>query len=347
MQSTPAADRKGMLRAAELAVRALGHTSPNPVVGCCLVYRPGQPDERLLAEGFHRRAGDLHAEAAALSALSPEDRLLLPQATAYVTLEPCAHHGKTPPCADALVSAGIGRVVYGTVDPDPRVSGNGLRLLEAAGVVVEAAAPELQDWCRWINRRFLVSVVQQRPYLVLKWAQTPEGGMDAARTVEHPGPFPVSSPEAQVVVHRWRSEEDAILVGARTWDLDRPQLNARLVGGRAPRRLVLGTPSTPLPSDVTCFAAPEDALTWCNENGIRSVLVEGGASVLASFLQAGLWDELRVLTQGRPWTPSVWAPSLPDNAQCLNGPEQVKRGFTKRMGATECCVYLRSTDLTE
>jgi diaminohydroxyphosphoribosylaminopyrimidine deaminase/5-amino-6-(5-phosphoribosylamino)uracil reductase len=190
-------------------------------------------------------------------------------------------------------------------------------------------------------------VVQQRPYLVLKWAQTPEGGMDAARTVEHPGPFPVSSPEAQVVVHRWRSEEDAILVGARTWDLDRPQLNARLVGGRAPRRLVLGTPSTPLPSDVTCFAAPEDALTWCNENGIRSVLVEGGASVLASFLQAGLWDELRVLTQGRPWTPSVWAPSLPDNAQCLNGPEQVKRGFTKRMGATECCVYLRSTDLTE
>lgn len=347
MQSTPAADRKGMLRAAELAVRALGHTSPNPVVGCCLVYQPGQPNERLLAEGFHRRAGDLHAEAAALAALSPEDRLLLPQTTAYVTLEPCAHHGKTPPCADALVSAGIGRVVYGTEDPDPRVSGNGLRRLEAAGVAVEAAAPELQDWCRWINRRFLVSVEQKRPYLVLKWAQTPEGGMDAERTPEHPGPYPVSSPEAQVVVHQWRSEEDAILVGARTWDLDRPQLNARLVGGRAPRRLVLGTPSTPTPQDVTCFAAPEDALAWCSKNGIRSVLVEGGASVLASFLRAGWWDELRVLTQDRPWTPSVWAPSLPKNAQPLTDPEQTNRGFPKRMGATECRVYLRSTDPTE
>lgn len=336
-----------MLRAAELAVRALGHTSPNPLVGCCLVYRPGQPNERLLAEGFHRRAGDLHAEAAALASLSPEDRLLLPQSTAYVTLEPCAHHGKTPPCADALVSAGIGRVVYGAVDPDLRVSGSGLRRLEAAGVVVEAAAPELQDWCRWINRRFLVSVEQKRPYLALKWAQTPEGGMDAARTTEHPGPFPVSSPEAQGVVHQWRSEEDAILVGARTWDLDKPQLNARLVGGPAPRRLVLGKPSKPIPPDVVCFSAPEEALFWCTQNGVRSVLVEGGSSVLATFLRAGLWDELRVLTQARPWIPSVWAPSMPDNAQPLSGPEQTNRGFPKRLGATDCRVYLRRTDSIE
>jgi diaminohydroxyphosphoribosylaminopyrimidine deaminase/5-amino-6-(5-phosphoribosylamino)uracil reductase len=171
--------------------------------------------------------------------------------------------------------------------------------------------------------------------------------MDAERTPEHPGPYPGSSPEAQVVVHQWRSEEDAILVGARTWDLDRPQLNARLVGGRAPRRLVLGTPSTPTPPDVTCFAAPEDALAWCSKNGIRSMLVEGGASVLASFLRAGWWDELRVLTQYRPLTPSVWAPTLPNNAQPLTDPEQTNRGFPKRMGATECRVYLRSTDPTE
>jgi diaminohydroxyphosphoribosylaminopyrimidine deaminase/5-amino-6-(5-phosphoribosylamino)uracil reductase len=216
--------------------------------------------------------------------------------------------------------------------------------LEAAGVVVEAASPELQDWCRWINRRFLVSVEEKRPYLVLKWAQTPAGGMDAARTAEHPGPFPVSSPEAQVVVHQWRSEEDAILVGARTWDLDRPQLNARLVGGRAPRRLVLGTPSIALPPDVLCFVAPEDAFAWCTKNGIRSVLVEGGASVLASFLRAGWWDELRVLTQDRPWTPSLWAPSLPNSAQRLTEFEQHKRGYPKQLGTTECRVYLRKTD---
>ncbi len=336
-----------MLRAAELALRALGHTSPNPVVGCCLVYQPGQPNERLLAEGFHRRAGDLHAEAAALAALSPEDRLLLPQTTAYVTLEPCAHHGKTPPCADALVAAGIGRVVYGTQDPDPRVSGNGLRRLEAAGVVVEAAAPELQDWCRWINRRFLVSVEEKRPYLVLKWAQTPNGGMDAARTDHHPGPHPVSSPEAQILVHQWRSEEDAILVGARTWDLDQPLLNARLVNGRAPKRLVLGSPSTPIPSDVSCFNDPESAWAWCNENGIRSVFVEGGSSVLGSFLRLGLWDELRILTQNRSWNPTVWAPSVPNNAYLLSDQEQANCGFPKRLGASECRVYLRTKYILE
>lgn len=342
MDSIRATDRKGMLRAAELAVRALGRTSPNPVVGCCLVYRPGQPDERWLSEGWHQRAGHLHAEAAALAALKPEDRLLLPETTAYVTLEPCSHHGKTPPCADALIEYGVGRVVYGALDPDPRVAGRGIERLRAAGVDVILTDSDLQEHCRWINRRFLTSVERGRPYLILKWAQTPEGGMDAARTPEHPGPYPVSSPEAQALVHVWRSEEDAILVGAGTWDADQPRLDARLSGGRPPLRAVWGTPQSPLPPDVISGNDLQALLAQLHQIGIRSVLVEGGATVLKSILDLGLWDELRVLTQNRPWLPSVWAPTLPANALRLSASRMEERGFPQNLGATECRVYLRT-----
>jgi diaminohydroxyphosphoribosylaminopyrimidine deaminase/5-amino-6-(5-phosphoribosylamino)uracil reductase len=340
MDSLRAADRKGMLRAAELALRALGNTAPNPVVGCCLIYRPGTPDERLLSEGFHARAGLPHAEAVALANLPAEFLPLLAETTAYVTLEPCAHFGKTPPCAHALVQAGIQRVVYGTLDPDPRVAGKGVEILAQHGVLVEAASPEIQSHCRWINRRFLVSVEQNRPYVVLKWAQTPEGGMDGFRTPEHPGPYAVSSLEAQAVVHQWRSEEDAIAVGARTWDLDRPQLNARLVGSKNPVRVVVGTPVSDVPEDVLLVSSPDEMLKALHGRGIRSVLVEGGPSLLRSFLEQNLWDEVRILTQERTWTPSVYAPHVPDDALVLDDETQRRLDFPGTMGQTTCRIYL-------
>ena len=340
MDSLRAADRKGMLRAAELALRALGNTAPNPVVGCCLIYRPGTPDERLLSEGFHARAGLPHAEAVALANLPAEFLPLLAETTAYVTLEPCAHFGKTPPCAHALVQAGIQRVVYGTLDPDPRVAGKGVEILAQHGVLVEAASPEIQSHCRWINRRFLVSVEQNRPYIVLKWAQTPMGGMDGFRTPDHPGPYAVSSPEAQAVVHQWRSEEDAIAVGARTWDLDRPQLNARLVGSKNPVRVVVGTPVSDVPEDVLLVSSPDEMLKALHGRGIRSVLVEGGPSLLRSFLEQNLWDEARILTQERTWTPSVYAPHVPDDALVLDDETQRRLDFPSTMGQTTCRIYL-------
>jgi diaminohydroxyphosphoribosylaminopyrimidine deaminase/5-amino-6-(5-phosphoribosylamino)uracil reductase len=329
-----------MLRAAELAMRALGHTTPNPVVGCCLIYRPGTPDERLLSEGFHARAGLPHAEAVALANLPAEFRPLLAETTAYVTLEPCAHFGKTPPCAHALVQAGIQRVVYGTLDPDPRVAGKGVEILVQHGVLVEAASPEIQSHCRWINRRFLVSIEQNRPYIVLKWAQTPEGGMDGFRTPEHPGPYAVSSPEAQSVVHQWRSEEDAIAVGARTWDLDRPQLNARLVGSKNPLRVVVGTPHTEVPTDVLRVSSTNEMLQALQCRGIRSVLVEGGPSLLRSFLEQNLWDEVRILIQERPWTPAVYAPHVTDDALLMDAEIQRSLNFPRTMGQTKCSIYL-------
>jgi len=329
-----------MLRAAELAVRALGRTAPNPVVGCCLIYRPGTPDERLLSEGFHARAGLPHAEAVALGSLPAAFRPLLAETTAYVTLEPCAHFGKTPPCAHALVQAGIQRVVYGTLDPDPRVAGKGVEILAQHGVLVEAASPEIQSHCRWINRRFLVSVEQNRPYIVLKWAQTPEGGMDGLRTPEHPGPFAVSSPEAQAVVHQWRSEEDAIAVGARTWDLDRPQLNARLVGSKNPVRVVVGTPHSDVPDDVLLVSSPDEMLKVLHSRGLRSVLVEGGATLLRSFLEQNLWDEVRILSQERLWTPAVYAPPVPDDALLLDVETQRRQDFPNTLGQSTCRIYL-------
>lgn len=340
MDSLRAADRKGMLRAAELAIRALGRTAPNPVVGCCFIYRPGTPDERLLSEGFHARAGQPHAEAVALAQLPPESTPLLAETTAYVTLEPCAHFGRTPPCANALVQAGIQRVVYGTLDPDPRVAGKGVEILAQHGVLVEAASPDIQAHCRWINRRFLVSVEQNRPYIVLKWAQTPEGGMDGFRTSDHPGPYAVSSPEAQAVVHHWRSEEDAIAVGAKTWDLDRPQLNARLVGSRNPVRVVVGTPHSNVPSDVLLVSSPNEMLKALIDRGLRSVLVEGGPSLLHSFLEQNLWDEVRLLTQERQWKPTVFAPLLPDHAIPVDFETQRKLDIPLTMGQTACRIYL-------
>jgi len=248
----------------------------------------------------------------------PDDAVL------YVNLEPCAHHGRTPPCSDLIIERGLKRVVVAHGDPFPKVNGQGVERLRRAGIeVIEGV---LADEARWMNRRFLTSVTKQRPYIVLKWAQSRDGLLDqhprSARGVQR-----ISTPETDVLVHRWRSEEQAILVGSTTVLNDDPRLDVRHVEGRQPLRVLIdrgnrapadshvldGTQATMLitteersgtQAEQVIIASDEDPIerlfAELNERGIRSLLVEGGAKLHARFLQSGSWDEARVITgEGR------------------------------------------------
>jgi diaminohydroxyphosphoribosylaminopyrimidine deaminase/5-amino-6-(5-phosphoribosylamino)uracil reductase len=191
-------DSQFMKRALELAARGAGHVAPNPMVGCVIV-REG----RIIGEGFHERYGGPHAEVNAIA--SVEDPALLQESTLYVTLEPCAHFGKTPPCSNLIIEKRIPRVVIGNLDPFPAVNGRGIEQLRQAGIHVETNV--LNDECRFMNRRFFTFHEKQRPYVILKWAQSSDGFMDIERTTETQGSFMISHPDTQVLVHRWRAEE--------------------------------------------------------------------------------------------------------------------------------------------
>lgn len=305
-----------MQRCLQLAKYGAGIVEPNPMVGCVLVQ-----GDTLLAEGWHHAFGKPHAEVECLSAFGygpiPADAIL------FVNLEPCAHHGKTPPCADLLINRGVKHVVIGQRDPFPEVSGKGIERLLKAGIEVTEGVDELH--CRWQQRRFLTSIEQRRPYIILKWARSADGFLDqhprTERTVER-----ISGNATNVLVHKWRSEEQAILVGSRTVLNDDPQLTTRLVKGRSPLRMVLDrTGNTPVDSKIYDSSAPtllftyqrrpdlaieehvinntespiEQILNTIHERSIRSMLVEGGAELLNHFLEEGHWDEARVIT-GKP-----------------------------------------------
>ncbi len=305
-----------MRRALELAQLGRGTVSPNPLVGCVVVHDRGNvPTGRILGEGWHRQYGGPHAEVNAIRAISPADMALLPHATAYITLEPCSHFGKTPPCADLLIASKLGRVVCCNADPNPLVAGQGFAKLRAAGidVMTDVLANEGLD----LNRRFFTFFAEKRPYIILKWAETADGFIGGVGGT----PVAISGPLAGRLVHRWRTEEAAILVGTTTARHDNPRLTARLWPGTPPLRLVLDRDLT-LPPNLHLFdgAAPTwvfhrsglmpvsgppgvryvptasltDVLTDLYEQRIQSVLVEGGAQTLTSFLNADLWDECRV-----------------------------------------------------
>lgn len=302
-----------MRRCLQLARLGAGSAAPNPLVGAVLV-RNGQ----VLAEGWHKAAGEPHAEVECLRAWGdapiPEDAIL------YVNLEPCSHHGRTPPCADLLVQRNVKTVVIGQTDPFPEVAGRGIRKLNDAGINV--IRDVLRDECRWTQRCFLTSVEKHRPCIVLKWARSADGFLD-----QHPrnerGVQRISSPETDVLVHRWRAEEQAIMVGSRTVVNDDPSLTLRHVEGRQPLRIVLDrnglTPSTSKVFDknnttllftgksrptleveqinLAVDGEPIDhVLGELHQRNIRSVLVEGGAELLGHFIRRGLWDEARVIT---------------------------------------------------
>ncbi|MCB0770601.1 MAG: bifunctional diaminohydroxyphosphoribosylaminopyrimidine deaminase/5-amino-6-(5-phosphoribosylamino)uracil reductase RibD [Flavobacteriales bacterium] len=302
-----------MRRCLLLASKGAGFAAPNPLVGAVLVH-----EGRVLAEGWHRSVGGPHAEVECLRSFGngtiPSDAVL------YVNLEPCAHHGRTPPCADLLVQRKVKHVVIGTLDPFPQVAGKGVAKLRDAGVQVTEDV--LVDPCRWTQRRFLTSVGSGRPYVILKWARSADGFMDMHprydRAVQR-----ISGRTTDVLVHAWRAQEQAILVGSRTVLNDDPSLTVRHVKGPHPLRVVLDREGiTPTSSKVfgkdartllfTAHARPElsvdQVLIGANEDplrrllselhqrSIRSVLVEGGAEMHRHFLDQGIWDEARVIT---------------------------------------------------
>lgn len=291
-----------MSRALELATRGRSSVSPNPLVGCVIVHGDG-PNARIIGEGWHQRYGEAHAERNAILSIKPADNHLLPDSTAFVTLEPCSHFGKQPPCADLLIEKGVGRVAVCNLDPNPLVAGEGLQKLRNAGITAETGI--LAEQGRWLNRRFFTFMEEHRPYVILKWAET----VDQFISGPDKQPIAITRPMAQRLNHRWRTEEDAILVGTTTALTDNPRLNARLWPGRNPIRIVLDRQQK-LPDSLNLFDGSQSTirftddvlrpftlprlLTDLHQRGIQSLIVEGGAATLQGFIDAGLWDEARI-----------------------------------------------------
>ena len=308
-------DELYMHRCLQLARCAAGSTSPNPQVGAVIVC-----DGRIIGEGYHIRAGEPHAEVNAVRSVKPADRHLLSKSTIYVTLEPCSHYGKTPPCCDLIIKEGIKRVVIGTTDNNKCVNGEGVARMKKAGIDVVVGV--LENECYDINRPFFTYNRLARPAVTLKWAQTADGFIDLKR--DGGTPLRISTSVSQVAVHKLRAMHDAILVGSRTALLDNPSLNLRHWAGRVPLRLVIDREGV-LPASLNLFDSSSPTivytavdiagkfgkkveqivldfskdvlpqiLTHLHSLKIQSLLVEGGAQLLQSFIDASLWDNARV-----------------------------------------------------
>lgn len=298
-------DELYMQRCLQLAALGLGKTSPNPMVGAVIVH-----NGNIIGEGYHHQCGQAHAEVNAIN--SVKDIELLKESTLYVNLEPCSHFGKTPPCADAIIRYGIPKVVIGSIDYHDKVNGNGVRKLREAGVEVVENVCEAD--CEELNKRFFTFHQQHRPYIILKWAQTRDGYMDIDRTDSPTSTYWITNTALKVLVHKWRSEEDAILVGYNTMRNDRPQLTTREYPGKDPQRFVMqrGTdmiadlPYTPLSENA------EEAIQQLYNLKIQSVIIEGGKKTLEKFLEIGLWDEARILVGNQTWGKGLKAPRIPD-----------------------------------
>lgn len=275
-----------MRRALDLARMAEGFTPPNPMVGAVLVY-----EERIIGEGYHHRAGEPHAEVMAFQSVRPEDESLLPRSSLYVTLEPCCHHGKTPPCADLILEKKVPAVFVAMRDPFPKVDGGGIAKLRTAGVAVEVGL--LQEEAEALNSHFLLAVRKERPYITLKWAQSQDGFIDDP---ENPDPILFSDPIRSREVHRLRHIHDAILIGGDTYRRDHPRLTNRYWWGRQPLRLVLTHATVSADFRAVSFPDTPYALAAFLHDlylqGIHSLLVEGGAKILQLFLKAGYADRI-------------------------------------------------------
>lgn len=312
-----------MRRCLDLALLGKGSVSPNPLVGALLFYRGD-----IIAENYHRKFGREHAEVLVINEVLQQygDRgpEILGDCTLYVSLEPCSHHGKTPPCADLIVRYKIPRVVIAMTDPSDKVNGRGIARLREAGIeVIEGV---LREEAEWINRRFITQAKKNRPYIILKWAQTADGFM----APEDQEKRWITGPEADQLVHRWRSEEDAILVGSGTALADNPKLDVREWKGRNPRRILidknLRVPATACILDgraeTIVFNAqktdwqaglkyialenfdlylPQQIAYQLYLMDVQSLVVEGGIKVLDTFLEAGLWDEAQIFTSKAMW----------------------------------------------
>lgn len=285
-------DEKYMRRCIQLAMNGKYHAKPNPMVGAVIVA-----NDRIIGEGYHVRCGEGHAEVNAFASVKPEDEFLLKQSTIYVSLEPCAHFGKTPPCCDLIIRKGVSRVVVGCTDSFAKVQGRGIQRIREAGIDVTVGV--LENECRELNKRFFTFHEKHRPFIILKWAQTNNGFID-----DQGHALAISTPFTKMLSHRLRAEEDAILVGRVTDEREHPMLNVRDWYGHHPKRIVLGHGM-----DIHHLM---DELY--NQN-IQSLIVEGGNKTLTSFIEANLWDEIRVETAPLTVSDGTKAPILPPDAQ--------------------------------
>lgn len=292
-----------MNRCLQLAQLGMPLAKPNPLVGSVIVH-----DQHIIGEGFHQKYGEAHAEVNAVNSVNHPE--LLKASTLYVNLEPCAHFGKTPPCADLIIKHQIPRVVIGCTDPFNEVSGKGIQRLIDYGI--EVITNILQKESLWLNRRFFTFHQKKRPYVILKWAQTADGFLDKIRHENDFGVNWITHPSTKQLVHRWRAEEDAILVGYNTWITDKPSLTVREVEGNSPRRIILSKYrfNPPLTSDIVFTGQPAELMDLCFREGIQSILIEGGAKTLDLFISAGLWDEARVLIGSSFFQEGIKAPRL-------------------------------------
>lgn len=305
-------DELFMQRCIDLAYLGQGNVAPNPMVGCVIVH-----EGKIIGEGYHKKFGEAHAEVNAISSLS--DVSVLKESTVYVSLEPCAHFGKTPPCADLLISSQVKKVVIGCKDTHHKVGGKGIEKLKKAGV--EVVVGVLEKECRELNKRFFTFHEKQRPYVILKWAQSKDGFLDGPRRNNEKGIFWISSPETRTLVHKWRSEEASILVGRKTVENDNPSLTVRDYYGKNPIRLIIDS-QLKISGDLNILSdeAPtiifnrsrnekSGSVEWVKipevetryileelyKRGIQSVIVEGGSRTLQYFIFDNVWDEARVI----------------------------------------------------
>ncbi len=304
-----------MSRCLQLALRAEGKTSPNPMVGALLVC-----DGKIISEGYHHKAGEPHAEPNAIKAV--KDKELLKRSTLYVSLEPCSHYGKTPPCSELIINSQIPRVVVGTLDPNPLVAGRGIKMMRDAGIEVKVGV--LEEEAKFINRRFFTFQTLKRPYIILKWAETADGFMDKVRESKaEGGPVKISNVLTKTLNHQMRANEDAIMVATSTAILDDPHLTVSKWTGNNPLRVLLDR-SLKVPMNSRIFDSSAPTLVFTEKRGvgygenvnfeeidfggdvyaqvlnalykrnILSVIIEGGAKWLQTVIDSGIWDEAYV-----------------------------------------------------
>ena len=328
-----------MQRCIDLAKKGLGHTYPNPMVGSVIVH-----NGKIIGEGWHKKAGEPHAEVNAIAAV--KNKALLATSTLYVSLEPCNHFGKTPPCSQLIVKHNIPKVVIGCVDPFDLVSGAGIETLRNAGIEVITGILEKETTA--LNKRFFCFHQKKRPYIVLKWAQSQDGFLAPLKEERKKlAPVFLTTKEEQIVVHQWRTEEQAIAVGAQTVVDDNPQLTARWVKGNQPTRLVfdpnsrlerqyavfddqaetiqlshalVGTDKTANPSEYL-----EQVFKYLHTRNIQSVLIEGGGKTLENIVAAGLWDEARIFKTEKTLAKGIPAPKLTEALQKEKGLSIIQR----------------------
>ena len=329
-------DNKYMARCIALGHGGMGHVAPNPMVGAVIVYQG-----KIIGEGYHRRYGEAHAEVNAIA--SVRDEALLKESTLYVSLEPCSHYGKTPPCAELIIKKQIPRVVVGCLDPFPEVSGRGVRMLREAGV--EVVTGLMEEEAHALNKAFMTFQEKKRPYIYLKWAQSADGFIDRLRTSPTPPAVVLSSPKTRRMVHRLRSEVASIMVGTQTALLDNPSLTVRHWVGESPVRVVLDR-TLRIPPHYHLLDASVKTLLFTEKEAtnkenveyitvdfsrsvlpqvmselyarkLNSLMVEGGATLLGHFIEEGLWDCMLVETAPVKLSSGVPAPNSTRDAMLI------------------------------